>query len=208
MIGSNKGFSGPGGFAGPLICGVDESGRGPLAGPVVAAAVILSDDLDISGIGDSKTLTPARREFLKERIVNSSTQWALGVVGPETVDKINILQATFLAMRMAVGRLGTRPDFIMVDGKFEIPKIDIRQKAVVRGDSKEISIAAASILAKTHRDMLMNRLEKKYPGYGFSKHKGYPTKEHISNLEKMGPCHVHRKSFRPVRNFFDNKSLN
>ncbi|UCC81320.1 MAG: ribonuclease HII [Candidatus Zixiibacteriota bacterium] len=205
---SNKGFRGPGGFAGPLICGVDESGRGPLAGPVVAAAVILSNDLDVSGIGDSKTLTPARRELLKERIVNSSTQWALGVVGPQTVDRINILQATFLAMRLAVEKLRMKPDFIMVDGKFEIPKIDIRQKAVVKGDAREMSIAAASILAKTHRDKLMIQLEKRYPGYGFSKHKGYPTKEHISNLEKMGPCPVHRKSFRPVCNFFDNKSLN
>ncbi|UCE68114.1 MAG: ribonuclease HII, partial [Candidatus Zixiibacteriota bacterium] len=192
----------PGDFAGPLICGVDEAGRGPLAGPVVAAAVILSADLDVTGIGDSKTLTPRRREFLRKRIEGSSTRWALGVVGPETVDEINIFQATFLAMRRAVGKLRIKPDFIMVDGRFEIPNLDIRQKAVVKGDSKELSIAAASILAKTHRDMMMNRLEKRYPGYGFSRHKGYPTKEHIFNLEKLGPCPIHRKSFRPVCNFF------
>lgn len=208
MTESDKEFQGPGEFTGPLICGVDEAGRGPLAGPVVAAAVIPSNDLDITGIKDSKELTPNRRELLRERIEDSSTQWALGVVGPEIVDEINILQATFMAMRMAVRKLKTKPDFIMVDGRFEIPKIEIRQKAVVKGDSKELSIAAASILAKTHRDMLMSRLEKRYPGYGFSKHKGYPTKEHISNLEKLGPCPIHRKSFRPVRNFFDNKPLN
>jgi len=208
MINSDKGFQGPGNFTGPLICGVDEAGRGPLAGPVVAAAVILSDDLDLSGIGDSKTLTPHRREFLRECIEDSSTQWALGVVGPETVDEINILQATFLAMRRAVGKLRIKPDFIMVDGKFEIPELDIRQKAVVKGDSKELSIAAASILAKTHRDKLMAELEKRFPGYGFSKHKGYPTKEHIFNLEKLGPCPIHRRSFRPVCNFFGNKSIN
>lgn len=208
MTESNKGFQRPGEFSGPLICGVDEAGRGPLAGPVVAAAVIPSNDLDITGIRDSKTLTASRRESLRERIENSSTQWALGVVGPEIVDKINILQATFLAMRMAVGKLKIKPDLVVVDGRFEIPKIDIRQKAVVKGDSKELSIAAASILAKTHRDMLMSRLEKRYPGYGFSKHKGYPTKEHISNLEKLGPCPIHRKSFRPVRNFFDNNLPN
>jgi ribonuclease HII len=208
LIDFNKGIQRPGTFAGPLICGVDEAGRGPLAGPVVAAAVILSYDLNISGIVDSKRLTPNRRELLRRRIVESSTQWALGVVGPDTVDEINILQATFLAMRRAVGKLKTEPDIIMVDGRFEIPELDIRQKALVKGDSKEISIAAASILAKTYRDMLMTQLEKKYPGYGFSKHKGYPTKEHISNLEKLGPCPVHRKSFRPVCNFFSNKSLN
>ena len=204
MINLDKGIRRPGDFTGPLICGVDEAGRGPLAGPVVAAAVILSADLDVTGIEDSKTLTPNRREFLRERLEGSSTQWGFGVVGPETVDEINILQATFLAMRRAVGKLKIKPDFIMVDGRFEIPELDIRQKAVVKGDSKEISIAAASIMAKTHRDMLMNRLEKRYPGYGFSKHKGYPTKEHIINLEKLGPCPVHRKSFRPVCNFFSN----
>jgi len=208
LIDFNKGIRRPGTFTGPLICGVDEAGRGPLAGPVVAAAVILSDDLDVTGIGDSKTLTSNRRESIRKRIEESSTQWALGVIGAETVDEINILQATFLAMHKAVRKLKSKPDIVLVDGRFTIPDFNIRQKAIIRGDKKELSIAAASILAKTHRDMLMIKLENKFPGYGFSKHKGYPTKEHISKLEKLGPCPIHRKSFRPVCNFFSNKSLN
>jgi ribonuclease HII len=198
----------PGNLSGPLICGVDEAGRGPLAGPVVAAAVILSADLDKEGIKDSKKLSPSERETLKDRIESSSSKWAVGVVGPETVDEINILQATFLAMRKAVKKLSIAPDLVLVDGRFVIPELDFRQRAVIRGDSREISIAAASILAKTHRDRLMIGIEKKFPGYGFSRHKGYPTKDHIAKLEKLGPCPVHRKSFRPVCNFFGNKSLN
>lgn len=200
--------SGPGNSTGPLICGVDEAGRGPLAGPVVAAAVILSDDLDTEGIKDSKKLSPRERENLKERIERSSSKWAVGIIGPEIVDEINILQATFLAMRKAVKKLDPAPDLVLVDGRFEIPELNCRQKAIVKGDSKEISIAAASILAKTHRDRLMKGIGEKFPGYGFSRHKGYPTKEHIANLEKLGPCPAHRKSFRPVCNFFGNKSLN
>jgi len=201
-------ISGPGELTGPLICGVDEAGRGPLAGPVVAAAVILSNDLDTEGIKDSKKLSPHERESLKERIEASSTKWALGVVGPEIVDDINILQATFLAMRRAVMKLDIKPDMVLVDGRFEIPDLDIEQTAIVKGDSLEISIAAASILAKTHRDKLMVGLGEKFPGYGFSRHKGYPTREHIARLEILGPCPVHRKSFRPVCNFFSNKSIN
>jgi ribonuclease HII len=198
----------PGNLSGPLICGVDEAGRGPLAGPVVAAAVILSADLDKDGIKDSKKLSPSERETLKNRIESSSSKWAVGVVGPETVDEINILQATFLAMRKAVKKLSIAPDLVLVDGRFEIPKLNIRQRAVIKGDSREISIAAASILAKTHRDRLMIGIEKKFPGYGFSRHKGYPTKDHIAKLEKLGPCPVHRKSFRPICNFFSDKSIN
>jgi ribonuclease HII len=201
-------ISGPGNFTGPLICGVDEAGRGPLAGPVVAAAIILSDDLDTVGIKDSKKLSPKERENLKDRIERSSSKWTVGVVGPEVVDEINILQATFRAMRKAVKKLSITPDLVLVDGRFEIPELDFRQKAVIKGDSREISIAAASILAKTHRDRLMITIEKKFPGYGFSRHKGYPTKEHIAKLERLGPCPVHRKSFRPVCNFFSDKSIN
>jgi ribonuclease HII len=193
---------------GPLVCGVDESGRGPLAGPVVAAAVIISDDLDCEGIADSKALTSTRREVLKDRIEKSSSVWALGVVGPETVDEINILQATFMAMRQAISKLKKKPDIVLVDGQFTIPDCMIRQEAIIKGDTKELSIAAASIMAKTHRDRLMKQMENDYPGYGFSKHKGYPTKEHIRRLEKLGPCPIHRKSFQPVCNFFGKKTLN
>jgi len=175
---------------------------------VVAAAVILADDLDVEGIKDSKKLSASEREKLKNRIENSSSRWAVGVVGPEIVDEINILQATFLAMRRAVKELSASPDLVLVDGRFEIPELGYRQRAVIRGDSKEIPIAAASILAKTYRDMLMAGIEVKFPGYGFSRHKGYPTREHIAKLEKLGPCPAHRKSFRPVCNFISKKTLN
>jgi ribonuclease HII len=208
LIDFNKGIQRPGTFAGPLICGVDESGRGPLAGPVVAAAVIPGNDLKFKIIKDSKQLSSTRREKFRDLICSSSTKWAIGVVEPEIVDKINILQATFLAMRKAIGSLEIKPDMVLVDGQFIIPDFGIEQKAIIKGDTKELSIAAASILAKTHRDLLMDRLEEKYPGYGFSRHKGYGTEEHIRMLEKLGPCPVHRKSFRPVCNFFSNKSLN
>lgn len=195
---------GLGDFTGPLICGVDEAGRGPLAGPVVAAAVILSKDIDTAGIDDSKNLTAARREFIRQRILESSSIWGIGVAGPERVDQINILQATFLAMRRAINNLGLTPRLVLVDGRLKIPDVDIRQKAIVNGDGKVVAIAAASILAKTYRDDIMKKLDRKYPGYGFSKHKGYPTKEHIANLADLGPCPVHRKSFRPVRTYFNN----
>ena len=185
-----------------MICGVDEAGRGPLAGPVVAAAVIPSMDLEVDGIRDSKLLSPSQRVTIRNRIKDSSSLWAVGVVGPETVDKINILQATFLAMRTAIKKLRITPDFVLVDGKFEIPDLEIKQKAIIKGDAREIAISAASIMAKTYRDELMSQLEEQYPGYGFSKHKGYPTREHIKRLEKLGPCPAHRKSFQPVRNFF------
>ena len=175
---------------------------------MVAAAVILADDLDVEGIKDSKKLSASEREKLKNRIENSSSRWAVGVVGPEIVDEINILQATFLAMRRAVKELSASPDLVLVDGRFEIPELGYRQRAVIRGDSKEIPIAAASILAKTYRDMLMAGIEVKFPGYGFSRHKGYPTREHIAKLEKLGPCPAHRKSFRPVCNFISKKTLN
>lgn len=204
MSGLSRRISGPGNLSGPLICGVDEAGRGPLAGPVVAAAVILAGDLDREGIKDSKRLSPSEREKIRIRIEKSSSKWAVGVVGPEIVDEINILQATFLAMREAVGKLRIIPDMVLVDGRFEIPALEYRQKAIIKGDSKEVSIAAASILAKTHRDRLMIGMAEKFPGYGFSRHKGYPTREHIANLEKLGPCPIHRRSFRPVCSFFGN----
>lgn len=191
-----------GDFAGPLICGVDEAGRGPLAGPVVAAAVILADDFNTAGIFDSKMLSPARREIQKNRIIQSSSLWGIGIVDHDIVDRINVLQASLLAMKRAIENLPINPDIILVDGRFEIPDLGIRQKAIINGDESETVISAASILAKTSRDEIMSGLDRQYPGYGFRKHKGYPTREHIAHLNRLGPCPVHRKSFRPVSKYF------
>ncbi len=185
-----------------LICGVDEAGRGPLAGPVVAAAVILCPDFNTDGLDDSKRLTPAKREFQRDRIMNSPCHWGIGVVDPEIVDRINILQATFLAMRQAVEALGRKPDLVLVDGHMRIPDLPIAQRAIVGGDGTEACIAAASILAKTYRDDLMRKMAQEYPEYGFEKHKGYATEEHIANLMRLGPCPIHRKSFYPVSTYF------
>ncbi len=193
---------GLGDFAGPLICGVDEAGRGPLAGPVVAAAVILADDFDTVGIHDSKLLSPTKREMQKNRIIQSMSLWGIGIVDPDVVDQINVLQASLLAMKKAIENLPFAPDIILVDGRFEIPDLGIRQKAIIDGDESETVISAASILAKTSRDEIMRGLDIEYPGYGFGKHKGYPTGEHIACLNSLGPCPVHRKSFRPVSKFF------
>lgn len=194
--------SGLGDFAGPLICGVDEAGRGPLAGPVVAAAVILADNFDTAGIHDSKMLSPTKREMQKNRILQSSSLWGMGIVEPDVVDRINVLQSSLLAMKKAIENLPFAPDIILVDGRFEIPDLGIRQKAIIDGDESETVISAASILAKTYRDEIMSGLDRKYPGYGFGKHKGYATREHIACLNRLGPCPVHRKSFRPVSRFF------
>lgn len=193
---------GLGGFAGPLICGVDEAGRGPLAGPVVAAAVVLADDFVTAGIRDSKMLSPARREVQRNRIIQSSSLWGIGIVDHAAVDRINVLQASLLAMKKAIENLPVAPDIILVDGRFEIPDLEIRQRAIINGDESEPAVSAASILAKTSRDEIMIGLDREYPGYGFKKHKGYPTRDHIANLNKLGPCPVHRKSFRPVLRFF------
>jgi ribonuclease HII len=187
-----------------LICGVDEAGRGPLAGPVVAAAVILSPEFTIEGIDDSKRLKPAQREFQRDRIINSSCLWGIGVVEPEIVDKINILQATFLAMRQAIAALKIEPELVLVDGRMKIPDLSYEQRAIIGGDGSEACIAAASILAKTHRDALMCKFAEQYPEYGFAKHKGYGTQEHIANIMRLGPCPIHRKSFYPVSTYFVN----
>lgn len=181
---------------------MDEAGRGPLAGPVVAAAVILADDFNTAGIFDSKMLSPARREIQKNRIIQSSSLWGIGIVDHDIVDRINVLQASLLAMKRAIENLPLNPDIILVDGRFEIPDLGIRQKAIINGDESETVISAASILAKTSRDEIMSGLDRQYPGYGFRKHKGYPTREHIAHLNRLGPCPVHRKSFRPVSKYF------
>jgi ribonuclease HII len=176
------------------IAGVDEAGRGPLAGPVVAAAVIFSEDALIRGVGDSKTLTERQRDRLADSIRERALCWAIGEASPGEIDEINILQASILAMHRAVEQLPLWPDYLLVDGnRFHHPSLSF--ETVVKGDGRCFSIAAASILAKTHRDGIMRRLDAEYPGYGFGGHKGYPTKAHIEALRRLGSSPVHRKSF-------------
>lgn len=190
-----------------FICGVDEVGRGPLAGPVVAAAVILPDDLELDGLDDSKKLSPLRRNKIFEQIINSDTICAVGIIDNESIDKINILKASLMAMRKAVMDLKKSPDFVIVDGNFPIPKLDYPQFAVVKGDSRCSSIAAASVVAKVTRDRIMEKYDAMYPGFSFSKHKGYPTAEHIEELRREGPCDIHRKSFKPVAEIINQYAL-
>ena len=180
------------------IAGVDEVGRGPLAGAVIASAVILDDDKLISGLGDSKKLSEKKRNFLSLEIKEKAISWAIGRAEVFEIDKINILQASLLAMQRAINSLHIKPELILVDGNIT-PNIDIASKAIINGDAIEASISAASILAKVARDKEMVDLEDKYPGYGFAKHKGYPTKEHLLSLAKLGPSPIHRLSFAPVR---------
>ena len=185
-----------------FIGGIDEAGRGPLAGPVVAACVILNSDFkinkEIQEIKDSKKLSAAKREKLIDIIFTSFTEVGIGLCDQITIDRINILQATFLAMKKAIGSLKQKPDFILVDGKIEIPCISVKQKAIIGGDNLALSIAAASIVAKVKRDEIMLELHEKYPRYGFDRHKGYGTKLHMEALRKYGSCPVHRRSFKPV----------
>ena len=182
----------------PLIAGVDEAGRGPLAGPVVAAAVILDPRRPIVGLADSKTLKAERREFLATRIREQALAVTVAVVGPETIDRINILQATLQAMRSAIEQLDPKPLLVRVDGN-RAPRVEVPVQTVIGGDRSDRAIAAASIIAKTHRDALMLALHARFPEYGFDRHKGYPTPAHLEALERLGPTPAHRKSFRPVR---------
>lgn len=177
------------------IAGVDEAGRGPLAGPVVAAAVILPKDAVILGINDSKKLSLIKREEFFEIINKEALSISIGIIDPQTIDRINILQATFKAMRKAIDGLSIRPDMILVDGNNSITDISIPQKKIIKGDQKSISIAAAAIVAKVTRDRLMDEFHKLYNDYGFNKHKGYGTKEHIEAIKKYGLCPIHRLSF-------------
>ncbi len=179
----------------PIIAGVDEVGRGCLAGPVVAGAVILYEE--IPGVTDSKRLSPTKRNILAQEIKQRARCWSIGIAWPKEIDKYNIFQATTIAMIRAINALKYRPDFVFIDGKFSLP-IDIKNKAVVKGDSLIPPISAASILAKTFRDKLMKIFSKKYPQYGFAKNKGYPTKDHIVALKRYGPSPIHRISFSPV----------
>ncbi|MDD2353786.1 MAG: ribonuclease HII [Patescibacteria group bacterium] len=188
----------------PLIGGIDEAGRGPLAGPVVAACVVIDanfniDNNDLALVADSKTLSPAKRNALFKIIKDNVLAVEIGVVDNDIIDKINILQASFLAMRRSLKKIPLKPDFILVDGKLPIPRITTPQKAIVGGDSNTWVIAAASIIAKVSRDWLMTEFHKKYPEYNFEKHKGYGTKEHMRALLKFGPCPIHRLSFAPLK---------
>ncbi len=180
------------------ICGIDEVGRGPLAGPVVAGAVILPKDCDILYLNDSKQLTEKKREELFDVIRENAVAVGLGFVSPERIDEINILRATYEAMREAIGRLETAPDLLLVDA-VTIPEVSIRQVPIIKGDAKSISIAAASIIAKVTRDRLMCEYDRVYPQYGFASNKGYGAKAHIDALREFGPSPIHRRSF--IKNF-------
>ena len=181
------------GFA--TVCGVDEAGRGPLAGPVCAAAVILPQDLEIKGLNDSKKLTEKRREALYDVIVREAVAYGIAFADEKEIDEINILQATFLAMRRAVEQLSVRPSIVLVDGNREPDLGDLPVKTIVKGDSLSANIAAASILAKVTRDRFILEQDAIYPQYGFAVHKGYGTKAHYAALTQYGACPIHRRSF-------------
>jgi ribonuclease HII len=179
------------------VAGVDEVGVGPLAGPVVAAAVVLPERADLPGLDDSKRLAAAQRERLAEAIRGQALAWAVAELEPEEVDRLNVLRASLEAMRRAVTSLGCSPQHVLVDAR-RIPGIDVPQTALVHGDARDASIAAASVLAKVHRDALMCRLDERFPGYGFAEHKGYGTARHLAALRRLGPSPAHRRSFSPV----------
>lgn len=178
-----------------LICGVDEAGRGPLAGPVCAAAVILPPDLELEGLNDSKKLSEKRREALYPLICEQALAYGIAFASEQEIDELNILQATFLAMRRAVGQLGLKPDLALVDGNREPDFGDIPVRTIIKGDSRSANIAAASILAKVTRDRFMLEQDTVYPQYGFAVHKGYGTQKHYAALREFGPCPIHRRSF-------------
>ncbi len=182
----------------PMICGIDEVGRGPLAGPVCAAAVILPKDCEILYINDSKKLSEAKRESLYEEIMEKAVAVGIGMASPETIDRVNILQATYIAMRDAISQLSVAPDILLNDA-VTIPEVNIKQVPIIKGDAKSISIGAASIIAKVTRDRLMKEYDEIMPEYGFAQNKGYGTKEHIDALKKIGPSPIHRNSF--IQNF-------
>lgn len=182
---------------GRIPAGVDEAGRGPLAGPVVAAAVVLPDDCIIEGLDDSKKLSHSKRKKIFEDVKRVAISYAIGIVEPEEIDKTNILQASLLAMEISVKLLTTKPDYLLIDGN-QRTSLLLVQETIVKGDSKSCSIAAASIIAKVTRDSIMEDYHLKYPDYNFKGHKGYPTKEHYEAIKQHGPCPIHRKTFRGV----------
>jgi ribonuclease HII len=187
-----------------LVAGVDEAGRGPLAGPVVAACVVIGPDFQIDSdelklVADSKKLSAKNREKLFSIIKEKTLSVEISVVSHTVIDKVNILQASLIAMRKSVEACKMQPDFVLIDGNMKIPMLNIKQQAIVSGDAKVFCIAAASIIAKVSRDFLMCEEDKKYPQYEFAKHKGYGTKLHLEKLKSHGPCSIHRRSFAPVK---------
>jgi ribonuclease HII len=182
-----------------MLAGVDEVGRGPLAGPVVAACVILPKDIVLPGVDDSKKLTRMKRERLFEQIMDHAVEVGIGIVRERAIDRLNILNASLKAMWEAVKKLKTSPQFVLVDGNQRIPNLSFPQMPIVKGDSKSISIASASIVAKVTRDKIMHNYHKKYPQFCFADNKGYCTKSHLEALKEFGPCKIHRRSFKTVR---------
>ena len=180
------------------ICGIDEAGRGPLAGPVVAAAAVLPKDCQILYLNDSKKLSEKKRDLLFDEIKEKAVTYGVGIVSPQVIDEINILQATYEAMRQAISQLKVTPEILLNDA-VTIPGVDIMQVPIIKGDAKSVSIAAASILAKVTRDRMMAEYDQIYPEYGFAKHKGYGTAAHIAALKEYGPCPIHRRTF--IKNF-------
>ena len=189
-----------------LIAGVDEVGRGPLAGPVITAAVILPEEYDLSGLTDSKKLSHKRREELSKLIKKQSLSWSVGEASIAEIDKLNILHATMLAMQRAVKNLSMQPDKVLVDGN-RAPEFECPAQAIIGGDGLEPSISAASIVAKVTRDNIMQEYAMVYPGYGLEKHMGYPTKQHMQALNELGVTPIHRTSFAPVRKILETKEL-
>lgn len=186
-----------------ILCGIDEVGRGPLAGPVVASAVILSEDTEILYLNDSKKLTQRRRELLYDEIMEKALAVGVGVISHQRIDEINILQATYEAMQEAVAKLAIVPNVLLNDA-VTIPKLTQKQVPIVKGDAKSISIAAASIIAKVTRDRMMEAYDSKYPGYHFASNKGYGSKVHIEAIKELGPCEIHRRTF--LRNILEEKT--
>lgn len=184
-----------------LIAGTDEAGRGPLAGPVVAACVVLPSDCEYHLFKDSKKLSPASRKKLYAELKKIAAHIGIGIISAAEIDKVNILQASLLAMKKALHELSVAPDYLLVDGKFAVP-VSTPQKTLIKGESRSASIAAASIVAKVTRDAMMEEYHLKYPMYNFQQHKGYPTAEHRKCIQEHGPCEIHRRSFKGVSEFF------
>lgn len=189
---AEKGFS--------KIAGIDEAGRGPLAGPVVSAAVLLPDTFSVSDVIDSKKLTPKKRVLLYQKIYEQAVSIGIGIVDPIEIDRINILQAALLSMAISVENLNPQPDCLLIDGTFRISS-KLPQEPIISGDARSVSIAAASIIAKVTRDRLMERYHNDYPQFGFSSHKGYPTKAHKEAIQKFGCSPIHRRTFKSVREY-------
>ncbi len=186
------------------VAGIDEVGRGPLAGPVVAAAVVLPRNFCLPGVNDSKVLSEKRRQSLAGQIKQAAVSWAIGSVPPAYIDQENILNATREAMRLAIKDLHLKPDFLLIDA-IKIPDIEINQLPIIKGDALSISIACASIIAKVERDEIMTAFDSAYPEYGFARHKGYGTRQHLAAVEEYGPCPIHRGSFEPIKSILGGK---